>query len=138
LDLNKLLAKITENWPAKVLSLALAIIIFLFHRMNVLENRVFSASLGIESGNMAAASSYPRTVRVKVRGEKDSIGSILEEDIEVYLDLKRFSEEGTHRVPLQFRKMGTALGIDPLEITIDPPEIVLDLEKRETGQGAER
>ncbi|GHV81645.1 hypothetical protein AGMMS49991_02030 [Spirochaetia bacterium] len=131
LNTKKLLDKITENWFAKVLALALAIIVFVFHQMRVLENRSFTVPLRVElNEDMAAASSYPRTVRVKLRGKTGSIYPILEDDIEVYLDLSRYTEEKSYHALVQVNKNGTALGIEPLEITVDPPELTLSLERK--------
>ena len=128
---RKLLLKITENWPAKVLSIALAIVLFIFHRMNVLENRFFSVPLYPELNNvLTPANSYPRMVRVSLRGEANSIFPILEEDIEAYIDLTRYSKKGNYRAPVQIRRRGTALGVEPLEITVDPPEVSVELDEK--------
>jgi YbbR domain-containing protein len=128
---RKLLLKITENWPAKALSLALAIGLFVFHRMSVKEDRFFSVPLKMEINNaLAPANSYPHTVRVKLSGEASSIHSIAEEDIEAYLDLTRYHEKGTYRVPVQIHKKDTALGGEPAGISIDPPQVVMELDEK--------
>jgi hypothetical protein len=133
LNLRKLLFRITDNWPAKILSVALAIILFVFHRMSILENRFFSVPLAVQlDGNLVPSSAYPRMVRVTLRGEANSVFPILEEDVEAYLDFSRYTEVGTYRSPVQIRKKGTALGVEPLEITVDPIEVTLDLDYRET------
>ena len=132
---GKLLARFTNNWPAKVLSIALAIILFVFHRLSVLESRFFSTPLRIElGGNLAPASAYPQKIRVTLRGEADGIKPILEDDIETYLDLKRYAGQGkgTYRVPVQYRKKGIALEVEPLEISMDPMEVTLELDQRIT------
>ncbi|MDR2785299.1 MAG: hypothetical protein LBB83_05235 [Treponema sp.] len=128
---RKLLLKIIENWPAKVLAIALAVVLFMFHRMNGLENRFFSVSLHLELNNaLTPANSYPHMVRVSLRGEPNSIFPILEEDIEAYLDFTRYNEKGNYRAPVQIRRRGTALGVEPLEITVDPPEVVVELDEK--------
>jgi hypothetical protein len=128
---RKLLALAVERWPAKVLSIALALILFAIHRMSLLEDRFFSTPLHIEvHSNMIPASSYPRMIRVSLRGEANSIYPILEDDIETYLDMTRHTEEGTYRAAVLVRKKGTALGVEPLEISVDPLEILLELEQR--------
>ena len=129
----KIIAKITEKWPVKVLSLAAAIIISVFYRMNTLETRIFTVPLVIEySDTLIIVNSFSSSVRVSLRGEADSIQPILEEDIEAYIDLGRYSAEGSFRVPVQIRKKGTAIGIEPLEISVSPIEIPLLLEQRVT------
>ena len=127
----KLLAKIIEKWPVKVLSLAAAIIISVFYRMNTLETRFFTAPLLIEpSETLLPAVVFTSSVRVSLRGEALGIQPILEEDIEAYIDLGRYSNEGSYKVPVQIRKKGSALGVEPLEISVLPVEIPLVLERR--------
>jgi hypothetical protein len=131
LNHSKLLARIAENWLAKVLSIALAIILFAFHRMGSLEDRFFSVPLNVEiSSTLAPASSYTRIVRITLRGDATSIYPILEDDIEAYVDLKGYDAPGLYRAPVQIRKLGTALGVEPLEISVDPIEISLELDQK--------
>ena len=128
---SKLLAKVIEKWPAKALSVAAALVISIFYRMNTLETRFISVPLQIESGeSLIPASSYARTVRVSLRGEASGINPILEEDIEAYIDLKKYNGEGAYRIPVQIRKKGSALGVEPLEVSVVPIEITLILEQK--------
>lgn len=114
-----------------MLSVALAIVLFIFHRMSILEERFFSVPLIIETnGEMIPASSYPRMVRVTLRGDANSIFPIVEEDVEAYLVLDRYTEPGTYRTSVEVRKKGTALGVNPLEIGVDPLEISVELDQK--------
>jgi hypothetical protein len=131
LNSSKLIAQAVKNWPAKMLSVALAIVLFIFHRMSILEERFFSVPLIIETnGEMIPASSYPRMVRVTLRGDANSIFPIVEEDVEAYLVLDRYTEPGTYRTSVEIRKKGTALGVNPLEIGVDPLEISVELDQK--------
>jgi YbbR domain-containing protein len=131
LNFRKLLAKTAENWPAKVLSIALAIIFFVFHRMSTMESRFFSVPLRIEhNASLIPASPYTRMIRVSLKGDANSIYPILEDDLEAYIDLQKYETEGWYRTPVQILKKGTALGVEPLEITVDPMEISLELDHR--------
>jgi YbbR domain-containing protein len=128
---SKLLAKVAENWPAKVLSVALAIVLFVFHRMSALEERFFSVPLMVETnGSMVPAGPYPRMIRVSLRGDANSIYPIVEEDIEAYIDLSRYTDPGRYRAPVQIRRKGTAQGVDTLEIGVDPLEVSVELDQR--------
>ena len=129
----KIIAKITEKWPVKVLSLAAALIIFVFFRMNMLETRFFTIPLIIESNEtLLPATTFASSVRISLRGEADGIQPILDEDIEAFINLARYSGEGFYRVPVQIRKKGSALGVEPLEISVLPIEIPLTLERKIT------
>ncbi|MDR2258045.1 MAG: hypothetical protein LBE14_02725 [Treponema sp.] len=128
---RKFLARAAENWPAKVLSIALAIILFVFHRMSSMEDRFFLVPLTVEVNNsLIPASSYTRMIRVSLRGDANSIYPILEDDIEAYIDLRNSESPGLYRAPVQIRKKGTALGVEPLEISADPMEISLELDRK--------
>jgi YbbR domain-containing protein len=133
LNLRKLIAKGADNWPVKVLSIALAIVLFVFHRMSTLESRFFSVPLRTEhNASLIPASPYARMIRVSLRGDKNSIDPILEGDIEAYIDLRKYETEGWHRAPVQIRKLGTAQEVESLEITVDPMEISLELDQRKS------
>jgi YbbR domain-containing protein len=127
------IAKITEKWPVKVLSLAAAVIISIFYRMNNLETRFFTVPLLIESSDtLIPVNSFPNSVKISVRGEAEGIQPILAEDIEAYIDLGRYINEGNYKAPVQIRKKGGALGVEPLEISVLPVEIPLLLEQKVT------
>ena len=126
---KRLIVKLAENWPAKVLSLGLAIILFMFHRMSRLEERFISVPLQIESmSSLMPSGSFPKMIRVTLKGEANSIYPILESDIEVYVEMEKYNTPGSYKVPVQWRKKGTALGVDPLQITVDPVEINFNLD----------
>ena len=128
---NKLVAKIIENWPVKVLSVALALILFVFNRLNTLTTRPLSVPLDIETSSaLAPASAYPHNVRVNLRGEDEGVKAISEHDIEAYVDLSRYEDGGLYSAPVQVRKKGSALGIEPLEIAVSPSKISVQLDQR--------
>ena len=129
MDGRKIFAKAVENWPAKVLCIGLAIILFIFHQLSTLERRFFSVPLNIEHlGALLPSSSYPRMIRVSLRGEANSIYPILEDDIKAYIDMENYTKPGTYTVPVQWRKEGTAQGVEPLQVTVDPMEITISLD----------
>jgi YbbR domain-containing protein len=131
LAFRKFLVKMVDNWPAKVISIALALLLFVFHRMSNLADRFFSVPLNVEvEGNMIPSSSYPRTIRISLRGDAASVNSILEDDIEAYVNLTRFETPGNYRVPVMVRRKGTALGVEPLEISVEPMELAIALDNK--------
>ncbi len=128
---KSLRARIVADWPAKVLSLAVAILVFTFYRLNRLEDRYVSVPLAVTVGDeFVPSSSLPRSVRLTLRGESNSLVTILEEDLRASVDLSRATSEGFYKAPVLVEKRGSALGVDPLEITIDPPEIAVSLERK--------
>ncbi len=127
------LRRLIANWPVKVLSLAAALLLFFFYRLNRLEDRYISIPLGVSvNEDFALASQSPRSVRVTLRGEANSLFTIQEDDVRASLDLSVYHAEGQYRAPVQVERKGSALGVDPLEIRTDPGEVAVSMEKRVT------
>jgi YbbR domain-containing protein len=125
------LERVLEHWPAKILSLMTAILLFAFYQLNRLEERPLAVPLRVtRNEDLAPSSPYPRTVRLVLKGESNSIFAVQEEDLEAVLDLSNFHAEGVYRVPVTIEKKGSAVGIDPLEIRVDPSDVAVALEQR--------
>jgi hypothetical protein len=132
LNLKALLKRLTENWVPKVLSIALALVVFMFHRLNTLETRFFSIPLILDiPSHLCPSSSYARMVRVTLRGDANNIQPIQNDDIEAYLDLNDYESPGNYHAPVKLRKKGTALGVEPLELTVDPVAMDIDLDYKQ-------
>ena len=135
MDYKKILARITEKWPAKVTSLVVAILLFAFHRMGDMQERFFSVPLQLNgSSNLVPSKPYPRNIRVILRGDANAIYYVAENDIEAYLDLAGYDEPGIYKVPVQINKKGTAFETESPEIVVDPAEITLELDTRMSKQ----
>ncbi len=125
------LERLFADWPAKILSVAGALALFFFYQLNRLEERPLSVPLIVASNDdFVPASQYPRTVRLVLRGESNAIYAVLEGDLEATLDLRGYTSAGVWRVPVRVEKRGSALGIDPLEISVDPSDVAISIEPR--------
>jgi hypothetical protein len=125
--------RLLANWPVKVLSLAAALLLFFFYRLNRLEDRYISVPLAVSMNDeYVLASQSPRSVRVTLRGEPNALSSIQEDDVRASLDLAVYRAEGQYRAPVQVERKGTALGVDPLEIRTDPTDVSVSMERRVT------
>jgi hypothetical protein len=123
--------RLLANWPAKVLSLAAALLLFFFYRLNRLEDRYVSVPLALTMNeDFALATQSPRAVRVTLRGESNAIFTIQEDDVRASLDLSTYHAEGLYRAPVQIERRGSALGVDPLEIRADPADVAVTMERR--------
>jgi hypothetical protein len=118
------------HWPAKAISLAAATLLFFFYRYSTLEERSLSVPLKLNlPAGLAVATPYPKSVRVTLRGKAEGISGILEDDITVSGDLRRFDAEGRYRLPLRVTRAAGALKIAPLIVRVEPSELRLVLEK---------
>lgn len=131
MKLDHLLKAAFRDWPAKVLSLAVALLLMLFFNLTRLEQRTISIPLTVSvNDEMAPSSQYPRMIRVTLRGERDVIYGVRDDEISASLDLAEFKNEGVFRAPIRLEKRGNALLADPLEIYPDPSEVAIGLERR--------
>jgi YbbR domain-containing protein len=128
-EYKKILARITEKWPAKATSLVFAILLFVFHRMGNLQERFFTVPLQINiNNNLAPGSDFPQNIRVIIRGDENSIYHVTENDIEAFLDLTQCNEPGIYKVPVQINKRGAFLETESLQIILEPAEIAMELD----------
>jgi len=128
---RKLLFRLIDNWPVKVLSVALALALVIVYRVSTLSTRTLSVPLTVETSlALIPASEFPGSVRVTLRGEEEGIRSIADGDIEAFLDLSRHEFEGWYRSPVKIRRRGTALEVEPLEISVNPLEVSVMLDRR--------
>ncbi len=97
MKIKEFAVRLTENWPAKILSFAFAIILVQFYKSSLLEKKYFSVPLVIEnSSDFVLASDIQRVVK---------------------------------GIPVKTRIKGITLDSDSIEITVQPGEIKVKLEK---------
>ncbi len=126
--------RLIEDWPAKALSVAAALVLFLFNRMSSLKQDEFVVPLVLAgSERFMPLGEEERTVRVIFRCEESDLKRVRKEDLQAYVDLSETVEEGSFSFPVRIRKIGQALQIDPLEISVEPMELRLDLESAATA-----
>jgi len=121
---------ILADLPVKVICLAAAVILLLFHRVTTLSERFFSVPLEVSTApGLAVASAYPKTVRITLRGAGDAIFPILEEDVEASVSLDSHKMPGVFRAEVKVDRKGTAQGVEPLEVRVEPPTITFTVEQ---------
>ncbi len=118
-----------KDLPVKVICLAAAVILLLFHRVTTLSERFFSVPLDVVTpAGLAVASSFPKTVRITMRGAGDAIFPILEEDVDASVSLDSHHTPGVYRAEVKVERKGSAQGVEPLDIRVDPQSITFTLE----------
>ncbi len=126
--------KLTENWPVKAACILLASIFYVFYVLSIQDNRSFTVPLAVEAQNgITVAGSYPRKVKVTLRGKTEDIASIRESDVTAALDLNYLSKAGTYKVPVIINLPKSALLLDTLEVRVSPPAVSLTVEEQISG-----
>jgi YbbR domain-containing protein len=133
LKIKSVIKKLLINWPVKIISLGVAIFLFVFNRMSNLEEQQLYIPLIVKlQDDLAIADPIKDNIYVVIKGdtEKD-IKQIRREDIKVFIDLLDKTEEGEYTVPVEYVKVGSILNdLAPLSIELEPDVMRVTLEKR--------
>jgi hypothetical protein len=134
-DIRNFLKKITDNWPAKVLSLLLALFLALVQRVNTMNTRSFDVPLSVtNAGNgLAPASPFPAQVRIIVRTNERELDAMSVSDFSVEADLSIYKKPNTYNVPLRVRATTPIDDISAIELKVQPPDLKVTLDTQ-TGR----
>ena len=131
MNLNDLKYKITNNWPIKVICFMVAIVIYIFHQVSMLDRKVISIPLEIKSeGALLPVSDYPSHIKVAVRAEPSDIHLVTSGGIKAVLNLTNYAKAGSYVVPVEISLSNLLRTIDPLEVTVKPDKIFVSLEEK--------
>ncbi len=123
--------RVFSDWPAKVLSLAVALLLFFFFHLNKLEQRTLTVPLAlVTNGEFVPSSQYPRTVKLSLRGESADLFQIQEDDIRASVDFSEVRRPGLSKATIAIEKRGNAVEVDPLEILPDPATISVTMDRK--------
>jgi len=124
-------SRLFYRWPIKIICVALAIVLYILFRSNTLTERQIAVPLRVLTPEgFVASSEYPSAINVMLRGDEDELKDILEEDIEAYINLTPYPEEGEYQIPIELRKKGSALQPEALELRPRPRAIAVFMESR--------
>ena len=128
---NRFVKFIITDWPAKIVCLMLAVLLYLICRVTMLEKRSFAVPLEVTNvGNLTYSSPIPRSVRVTVRGDNSEIGVLSEKDFRAFIDTGFYTEEGLYKVPIHLELSDEATMIVPLEVQVSPEYLTIDFERK--------
>lgn len=123
--------RLFDNWPAKVIALAVAVVVVLLNDLTGVDERYFSVPLELElADQFVPGEAYSNRVRITLRGAEDEIFRVLEDDIVARADFREHETDGVFRAPVTVERRGTALDADVLEISVEPLTVTVQLEEK--------
>ncbi len=123
--------RLFNRWPVKIICVALAVLLYILFRTNTLTERQITVPLKVLTPEgFVVSSDYPDHINLIIRGEEEDVSGVLSDDIEAFVNFAPYPEEGEYKAPVEFRKKGTALLPEALELRSRPREIVLSLEQQ--------
>lgn len=125
------LSKVFDHWPAKVLALAAALLLFLFNRFDSLQVRSFTIPLRLVTDTaLVPAQEFNHRVKVTLRGTEEVISLVAESDLEALADFSGHQGEGVFSASIQVNRRSSAAENTSLEIAVDPMVLNLHLERK--------
>lgn len=124
------LEKLLENWPAKIISLVAAILVYAFYQISTLQTRFFVVPLEVrQDSGMVSTEISEDSIRISVRGDMTEIATLEAKDFSAFTDMSRYMSEGTVTVPVQLDLSDNARIMKDVEIKLQPETVDITLEK---------
>lgn len=129
--ISSVFGRLLSDWPVKILSLVAAVLIFVFNRMNNLEERIFTVPLEvILPEGYVIAQPLRDQVALTVRGEEQ--GDILAasaDEFRANIDLTDHDREGNFLVPVRYSRKDGIIQAGTFIERVEPPEVTVSLER---------
>lgn len=131
MNIKKLIEKVTENWIAKILCFALAVLIYMFHIVSMLDRKSLTVPLNVVAdGILVPLEALPQNIKVTVRAKSDIIATITSAGISAQVYLTNFTEPGVYNVPISVSLSSELMLVEPLEVFVKPDKIPVLLDKK--------
>ncbi|MCR4940043.1 MAG: hypothetical protein K5930_08060 [Treponemataceae bacterium] len=115
------LSKLLDNWPSKLFSLVVAVLIYVFYHISILETKNIAVPLSIyDNGITRVVSVSEKNIHVTIKGLKEDIVSLEALDFQTYIDINSFVTEGEFQVPVKVQLSSNASIVDNLEVKVSP------------------
>ena len=131
MNTKRLLDKILDKWPAKVVCLVIAIFLYFFHQASLIESKTFVVPLQLEeNGIVMHVGSVPSSVAVVVRTSDEIIKSVLPTDITASVSLDAITAKGSYTLPVKITLSENLMAYDPFEVRLKDDSITISVDKK--------
>ncbi len=127
---NKFFASILTNWPAKVLSIVLAIAVYMFIHYTTLGVRQVQVPLQVlMPPGLEAASLVPDTVGIRITGDEDLIYLVNPTAITASVDFSYVTQPGISKAPVFLSYVESLYNSANVSISAEPSQFRILFEK---------
>lgn len=136
MNTKQFLERLYKDALPLVCCFCIALITYLFHQYASLDRKNFTILVNVQNDGMMIPSSElgrKRFVRVSVRGDREQIAALSENDFSASIDLNNQVNEGTFDAPVILNLSDRAILMEPIEINIKPEKISVTLEEKSVG-----
>ncbi len=126
------LNKITENWGVKVLCFVVALFLYLFYQMELVEKQTVVVPITLEqNGGVELKEAIQPSVKVFIRTKTST--TVHPDDFKAIVNLDYLSKTGVYDIPVSLIVSDDLMAIDPMEIKIKPETVKVNVERRISG-----
>lgn len=130
MNTRSIITLITNNWPAKILALIMAILLYLYHQNIGTKPVRFDIPLTvIENKKLILTDSIPLKVRFIIGGAEEDINELSEKDFMAQIDISNYKFPGKYTARINVINLNDT-SKDILNIKIVPEEITVNLDRR--------
>lgn len=131
MNLKQSIDKILHQWPAKVICLIIAIFLYVFHQVSLIDKKTFVVPLTIqENGNVMHVGTVPNTVSVIVRTSNENMKFISANEISAFVNIDNIIDKGVYELPVNLNISDSLKTLDPLEVRLKDNKVVLEVDNR--------
>lgn len=131
MNIRQLTDKLLDKWLPKIICFLIAIILYLFFQVTLVEKKTFIVPLNVDDqGMVTSLSKLPASVSVIVRAKTEVLNSISANDFSARLMLIEYTESGKYEIPVSINLSDKLLEADPLEVRVKPEYLTADLERK--------
>ena len=126
---NSFLNKLTENLPIKIICFVVAILLYLFYQLTLIEKQILVIPLSVEqSGGVVLKETVQSSVKVYVRTKNTT--QVHSDEVKACLNIDYITETGAYAIPVTLSVSDELRSIDPLEIKVKPESVKVKVERK--------
>ena len=130
-SIKRLIDKLLDNWIAKVVSLFIAILLYVFYQASLIDKKTFVIPLKIvEDGIVMHVGKVQNYVPVVIRTNDTIMNMINPSDFEGIVDISYLTEAGNYTLPIKISLSPKLMELDPLEVILKEQNLNIQVDKR--------
>lgn len=127
---KQVIDKIIQNFPQKLISFVMALMLFALYRVSLYKTVTISVPIQIiQDKSMCVSGRTDFACRVTVRSTPENIASITEKNIQATADISWLSQTGTYNVMVNASLSSDTPDLEPVELRVWPEHIQVKIEK---------
>lgn len=128
---NKLIERILHQWTAKVICLIIAIFLYVFNQVSLIDKKIFTIPLKIqENGSVMHVGTVQNSVSIIVRTSSENMKLISLNEISATVNLDTIVESGKYELPVNLVISNNLKSLDPMEIKLKDNNVSIEVDKK--------